>query len=339
VSSATSTEKTTQSRSLTVNDVKMGSSSVWISKGLNDLKSNPLPSILYGLMFTLAGILMIWMGPSNALFTIILLSAFMLVGPLAAVGLYDMSRRVEKGESSSLLHAMSIIRFHPFKLLGFALILGGILLVWMYITSLIVKDFFGSSPLVTQGWEMILNGQDSLSFIAVFILAGFILALIATIVSVMSIPMASHKRKDTITAAVIVAVLLVVWARLMSFFYGLFFNQTELINAGWGSLLGNENFLPFVTTFVISGFLLAVVVFSISVVTVPLLFHRNTSIMTAIATSVRVVMVNPATMMRWSATIAFLIIVGMGLFFIGLAVTLPLIGHASWHAYRDLIAE
>lgn len=339
MSSATSTEKTSQPQSPTVNDVKMGSPSLWISKGLNDLKSHPLPSILYGLMFTLAGILMVWMGPSNALFTILLLSAFMLVGPLAAVGLYDMSRRVERGESASLLHAMSIIRFHPFKLLGFALILGSILLVWMYITSLIVKDFFGNSPLVTQGWEMILNGQDSLSFIAVFILAGFILALIATIVSVMSIPMASHKRKDTITAAVIVAILLVVWARLMSFFYGLFFNQTELINAGWSSLLGNENFLPFIVTFIISGFLLAIIVFSISVVTVPLLFHRNTSIMTAISTSVRVVMVNPATMMRWSATIAFLVIVGMGLFFIGLAVTLPLIGHASWHAYRDLIAD
>jgi len=339
LSSAPSTEKTPQSHPLIVNDVKMGSSSVWISKGLNDLKSHPLPSILYGLMFTLAGILMIWMGPSNALFTIILLSAFMLVGPLAAVGLYDMSRRVEKGESASLLHAMSIIRFHPFKLLGFAVILSSILLVWVYITSLIVRDFFGTSPLVTQGWEMILNGQDSLSFIAVFILAGFILALIATIVSVMSIPMASQKRKDTITAAVIVVVLLVVWARLMSFLYGLFFNQTELINSGWSSLLGDENFLPFVITFVISGFLLAVIVFSLSVVTVPLLFHRNTRIMTAIATSVRVVRVNPAAMMRWSATIAFLIIVGMGLFFIGLAVTLPLIGHASWHAYRDLIAE
>ena len=143
MSSATtnSTEKTIQSQPLVVNDVKIGSPSVWIAKGLDDLKSHPLPSVLYGLIFALAGISMMWMGPSNALFTILLLSTFMLIGPLAAVGLYDMSRRVEKGESASLLHAMSIMRFHPFKLLGFALILGSILLVWMYITSLHCERF------------------------------------------------------------------------------------------------------------------------------------------------------------------------------------------------------
>ena len=162
---------------------------------------------------------------------------------------------------------------------------------------------------------MILNGQDSLSFIAVFILAGFILALIATMVSVISIPMASHKRKDTLTAAVIITILLLVWTRLMSFFYGLFFNQTELINAGWSSLLGNENFLPFAITFVISGFLLATLVFSISIVTVPLLFHRNTRIMTAMATSVRVVKVNPATMMRWGCYHCLFDYCGNGLIF------------------------
>ena len=334
-----STEPSIQTSTPTVNDVKISAPSTWLSKGFSDLKSNRLPSILYGLIFTIAGALMIWLGPASPLFTIIVLSAFMLVGPLAAVGLYDMSHRIEDGKPASLLHAMSIIRFNTAKLLGFAIILGLILLAWMYITSLIINQFFADSPLVTQGWDIILNGESSLSFIALFVLAGFILVFIATIVTVATIPMASHKRADTITATIIIMVLLVVWARLMAVLYGLFFDNTGLLDAGWGSLLGNENFLPFIVTFTLSGFLLAVLVFSISVVTVPLLSHRKTSIMTAITTSIRVVQKNPATMMRWAATIAIMITIGMGLFFVGLAVVLPVIGHASWHAYRDLVSD
>lgn len=59
----------------------------------------------------------------------------------------------------------------------------------------------------------------------------------------------------------------------------------------------------------------------------------------AISTSIRVVLKNPTVMMRWAATLALLILIGMGLFFIGLVFTLPLAGHASWHAYREAVIE
>ncbi|SEB08085.1 hypothetical protein SAMN05660964_03448 [Thiothrix caldifontis] len=62
-------------------------------------------------------------------------------------------------------------------------------------------------------------------------------------------------------------------------------------------------------------------------------------VMTAMVTSIRAVYKNPVVMMRWAATIAVVILVGMATFFIGLAVTLPLIGHASWHAYRETVGQ
>ncbi len=71
----------------------------WLTKGVEDLKASKLHSLIYGLVFTLAGLFLIWQGPSNPLFTLFILSGFTLMGPLAAVGLYNISRRLEQGEA------------------------------------------------------------------------------------------------------------------------------------------------------------------------------------------------------------------------------------------------
>ena len=80
-------------------------------------------------------------------------------------------------------------------------------------------------------------------------------------------------------------------------------------------------------------------IFVISVITIPYISDKNVSIWEAISTSIRVVLKNPAVMARWAATLAFLILGGMAFFFIGLLFTLPLAGHASWHAYREAVVE
>ena len=67
--------------------------------------------------------------------------------------------------------------------------------------------------------------------------------------------------------------------------------------------------------------------------------NKEVGVMTAVVTSIRAVYRNPVVMMRWAAIIATMILLGMATFFIGLAVTLPLIGHASWHAYRETVGE
>jgi uncharacterized membrane protein len=72
---------------------------------------------------------------------------------------------------------------------------------------------------------------------------------------------------------------------------------------------------------------------------VPLIIDRHVNVFTAISTSVKAVIKNPVPMFRWAATIAVLIAVGMSLFFIGLAIAMPVIGHASWHAYREIIVD
>lgn len=311
----------------------------WLAQGWEDFRVRPVASITYGLIFTIAGVLMIWFGPANPLFTLLLLSSFMLIGPLAAVGLYDMSHRIEEGQTPSLLHALSNARVSTFKLIMFGLVLGAVMLVWMLITTAIVNLFFGNSPLVMESLGTLLNGRDSLPFFAVFILAGLVMGLLASAVAIVSIPLASHRRADTITAGIILLVLLVVWSRLIAVLFGLFFGHSELVSGGWQTLLGDANFLPFIVTFVVCGFGLALVAFTISVVTVQFISHRDVGLMTAISTSVRAVWRNPVVMMRWAATIALMVILGMGAFFIGLAVTLPVIGHASWHAYREIVED
>ncbi len=87
----------------------------------------------------------------------------------------------------------------------------------------------------------------------------------------------------------------------------------------------------------ITGALIAVVVFSISVVTYPMLYDRDVDFITAIATSVRLVLANPVTMLLWCALIAALTGLSLITAFAGLFVMLPVLGHASWHLYRRAV--
>jgi len=85
------------------------------------------------------------------------------------------------------------------------------------------------------------------------------------------------------------------------------------------------------------GALLAAPVFASSVVAIPLLLDREISILGAVFTSWRVVMEHPAPVALWALLIMLLTLVGMASAMLGLIVILPLLGHASWHAYRDLV--
>ena len=83
--------------------------------------------------------------------------------------------------------------------------------------------------------------------------------------------------------------------------------------------------------------MIAFIVFSISVVTYPMLYDRDVDFVTAIATSVRLVLANPLTMFIWCAIIAVLTGLSLITLFAGLFVTLPVLGHASWHLYRRAV--
>lgn len=85
------------------------------------------------------------------------------------------------------------------------------------------------------------------------------------------------------------------------------------------------------------GFALAWVAYAISAVSVPMLMDRNVDGFTAIRTSVRAVVANWPAMTLWAALIVAFIGLGLATFYLGLVVAMPLVGHATWHAYRDLV--
>ena len=68
-----------------------------------------------------------------------------------------------------------------------------------------------------------------------------------------------------------------------------------------------------------------------------MIIHRKVDFLTAITTSLRTVIKNPIPLLVWAILIVVLIHLGFFTLFIGIAITFPVIGHASWHAYRDLI--
>ncbi len=82
---------------------------------------------------------------------------------------------------------------------------------------------------------------------------------------------------------------------------------------------------------------MAAPLFASSVVSMPLLLDRRVTLLQAVLTSWQTVLVNPIPMALWAAIIMGLTLVGLGSLLLGLVVVIPLLGHASWHAYRDLV--
>ena len=105
----------------------------------------------------------------------------------------------------------------------------------------------------------------------------------------------------------------------------------------YGGFLGSstpEQLLDYLS----SGALLALFVFSVSVVAVPLMLDRHASAADAMRTSVRAVWHNLPAMIVWSSLLVVLAAIGIGTLLIGLVAVVPLMGHATWHAYQDLVA-
>lgn len=86
------------------------------------------------------------------------------------------------------------------------------------------------------------------------------------------------------------------------------------------------------------GAALSLILFSLTVVSFPLLLERDVDFVTAMITSVRAVVMSPVPMIGWAAVIVVLLILSALPFFLGLIVTLPVLGHATWHLYRRIVA-
>lgn len=131
---------------------------------------------------------------------------------------------------------------------------------------------------------------------------------------------------------------LISWERISAILVGLFLNGSGISNlTDLLSVSAVQQHPDFVVAYLAFGGVLALMVFSLSVVSLPMMLHRKVDFATALVTSFMATRLNFPVMMLWGALIAGLIAVGMATDFIAMAVIFPLLGHASWHAYRELV--
>lgn len=134
------------------------------------------------------------------------------------------------------------------------------------------------------------------------------------------------------------ALALLLWERLAAITFALFFGGTVPdLSHLLAELLLSDRYVPLALALGGVGALLAAAVFVLSVVTAPLLLDRPLDAITAVLTSLRCCARNPGTMLLWAALLAGITALGFATGMLGLVVLFPLLGHASWHAYRDLV--
>lgn len=147
-----------------------------------------------------------------------------------------------------------------------------------------------------------------------------------------------HNTRNLVLFAALLGLIMVVWARLSALMYAVVFLQRDIIvERDPSALFFSGDGLLFLVTFMLVGAVLAALVFCLSVVAIPMLLDRDCDFLTAVLTSLTAVRVNPGPMFLWAAMIVVVTGAGLVTLFVGLAVTMPLIGCATWHAYRDVV--
>lgn len=136
----------------------------------------------------------------------------------------------------------------------------------------------------------------------------------------------------------LIGLLMIVWARLSAVLFGVIMGGRNLtLDGSAAQLFFSGSGLMFLIIFMLVGAVIAAAVFVISVVSIPMMLDRKTDFITAVLTSITAVRANMGVMVLWAALITIFTGIGLITFYLGLAIVLPLIGHATWHAYRDIV--
>ena len=233
-----------------------------LAEGWRDFLAIPTQLVFLCILYPIIGLVAARVAVGNNLLPLAfpLVAGFALVGPVLAIGLYELSRRREAGLPVSWLNAFDVLR-NP-AMLSVAM-LGGVLF-------LIFAAWLGVARAI---YALTIGGEA---------------------------PAAMGDFIETIQASP---------------------HAWELL------LIGNA-----------VGFLFALLVLTIAAVSFPLLLDRRVNPLVAVQTSVRAVLANPVTMLAWGFVVAAVLLLGCLPLFVGLAVAMPVLGHATWHLYRRVVA-
>jgi uncharacterized membrane protein len=138
--------------------------------------------------------------------------------------------------------------------------------------------------------------------------------------------------------AVVILLAFMFWVFVAHTIFALFFGLSAITSTGL-ALLATSNGLTMLAVGGTVGGLMAIAVYAVTVVSLPLLLDKEVDFVTAMITSVQAVTAAPIAMLGWAATIAVLLFVGMLPLFLGLFVVLPVLGHATWHLYRRVLPD
>lgn len=232
-----------------------------LARGWEDFGSRRTDVIFLCLIYPVAGIIMAWLAAGHGMIPLLfpLASGFALVGPLAALGLMEISRRREQGGSAGWADAFGVLRspsIGAIALLG--LVLVELFLLWLLAAEAIYAVTLGPQPPASVG----------------------------------------RFASDVFTTG-----------------------------AGWAMIVIGCGV----------GFVFAQVVLAISVFSFPMLLDRHVGLDTAVGTSVRAVATNPGAMALWGLIVVAGLVIGALPVLLGLAVVLPVLGHATWHLYRRVM--
>ncbi|WP_105403354.1 DUF2189 domain-containing protein [Neorhizobium sp. T7_12] len=232
-----------------------------LRQGLDDFWTKPSHYVFLCLIYPMAGVVLAyWTSGANALPLLFpLMSGFALIGPIAALGLYEISRRRELGLDTSWQHALEI-RHSPAvpAILAIGLMLAVIFILWLLTAQSLYVSLFGP------------------------------------------------ERPESLL---------------------IFVNEVFATSRGWQLILYG----------IAVGFLFALAVLCTTVIAFPLLLDRDTGAAAAVYTSMKAFAVNPMEFMLWGLVVAVLLVVGFAMFFAGLAIVIPVLGHATWHLYRKVV--
>ena len=137
---------------------------------------------------------------------------------------------------------------------------------------------------------------------------------------------------------VVLLVLEMLWARSTLVVFAVTFDGMPDFKGSLTALLSGEN-LVFLIVWLALGALFASLIYAVSVVSIPMILHRRTDAITAGLTSMRLVLTQTGVMLAWALIITGLVVLALLPWFAGLLVVGPVLGHASWHAYRAAVAD